>query len=128
MALRDNIRIMVVDDMSTSRGLITQALDDAGVRNYDTCNDGQTAFQRVTANPVNLVISDYNMPKMDGLQLLQALRQQTSTRAVGFVLVTGTADPRVIEFGRQWGLNNFLKKPFTPQSFKACIEAVVGRL
>ena len=128
MSLKDVIRIMVVDDMSTSRGLIIQGLDAAGVKHYDFCNDGLTAMKKISASPVNLVISDYNMPNMDGLQLLKALREQNSTRGVGFILVTGSEDPQLVENGRRLGLNNFLKKPFTPQSLKACIEAVVGRL
>ena len=70
MALRDQIRIMVVDDMSTSRGLITQALDAFGIRNVATAENGKQALTALATKPVHLVISDFNMPEMDGLQLL----------------------------------------------------------
>jgi len=119
---------MVVDDMSTSRGLITQALDAFGIRNVASADDGTSALQTLVRSPVHLVISDYNMPGMNGLQLLQSLRQGTSTKGTGFILITGRADRETIEKGRQLGMNNFIKKPFTPQDLRACIEAVVGRL
>jgi two-component system chemotaxis response regulator CheY len=119
---------MVVDDMSTSRGLITQALDAMGVRQVGSATDGHGAMQILEKSPVHLVISDYNMPGMDGLQLLHALRTHPKSKSVGFILITGRADREIIETGRKLGMNNFLKKPFTPQELKACIEAVVGRL
>ncbi len=128
MNLRDQIRVMVVDDMSTSRGLITQALDSFGINNVATASDGKTALSSMTQSPVHLVISDYNMPEMDGLHLLHALRQGPRTKGTGFILITGRADRQIIDKGRQLGMNNFLKKPFTPQQLRACIEAVVGRL
>lgn len=128
MALRDQLRIMVVDDMSTSRGLITQALDAMGIRQVGYATDGPGALQILEKTPVHLVISDYNMPGMDGLQLLHALRTSPRTRGLGFILITGRADREIIETGKRLGMNNFLKKPFTPQELRACIEAVVGRL
>ena len=128
MALREQIRLMVVDDMSTSRGLITQALDSIGVRNVATASDGKSALQALLRSPVHLVISDYNMPEMDGLHLLHYLRQTPQTAKVGFLLITGRADPDIIERGRKLGMNNFLKKPFDPAGLKTAIEAIVGRL
>lgn len=128
MALRDQIRIMVVDDMSTSRGLITQALEAIGIRQISTATGGPAALAAIEGAPVHLVISDYNMPSMDGLQLLEALRQGPKTRGLGFILITGRADRAVVETGRRLGMNNFLRKPFTPQDLRGCIEAVVGRL
>lgn len=128
MALRDQLRIMVVDDMSTSRGLITQALDAMGIRQVGYATDGPSALERLRKTPVHLVISDYNMPGMDGLQLLHALRTDARTKGLGFILITGRADKEIIDTGRRLGMNNFLKKPFTPQDLRSCIEAVVGRL
>ncbi len=127
MSLRDQIRIMVVDDMSTSRGLITQALDSFGIQHVATAADGPTALKGLLQSPVHLVISDYNMPGMDGLHLLHQLRQNSATKAAGFILITGRADREIIDKGRSLGMNNFLKKPFTPSELRACIEAVIGR-
>ncbi len=128
MSLKDSLTVMVVDDMTTSRGLITQALEANGIMKYTTENDGQAALQRLVAQPVHLVLSDMNMPKMDGLGLLQALRQNASTSRIGFILVTGSPTPEIVEKGRSMGLNNMIKKPFTPQAMRTCIESVVGRL
>lgn len=128
MALRDQLRIMVVDDMSTSRGLIMQALDAMGIRQVAYAVDGQGALAALAKSPVHLVISDFNMPGMDGLQLLQALRNEPRTRGIGFILITGRADKEIIDVGRKLGMNNYLRKPFAPQDLRACIEAVVGRL
>ena len=128
MALRDQIRIMVVDDMSTSRGLITQALEAFGVRNVATAENGQNALVSLARAPVHMVISDYNMPNMDGLHLLQHLRAQEQTRGVGFILITGRTEQQIIDYGRKLGMNNFLKKPFEPMDLRKCIEAVVGPL
>lgn len=128
MALRDQIRIMVVDDMSTSRGLITQALDGFGIRQVESAADGPSALQKLASWPVHLVISDMNMPGMNGLQLLHALRSAAQTRKVGFLLITGKADRQIIETGKQLGMNNFLPKPFQPTDLRNAIEAIVGRL
>lgn len=128
MALRDQLHIMVVDDMSTSRGLITQALDSFGVRNVVTAENGRTALKALAVKPVHLVISDYNMPEMDGLQLLHYLRATPKTKGVGFVLITGRAEQQIIDHGKKLGMNNYLKKPFQPEQLKDCIEQVVGRL
>lgn len=128
MALRDQIRIMVVDDMSTSRGLITQALDAFGVRNVATAENGKQALTALATKPAHLVISDYNMPEMDGLQLLHQLRGSPKTKGVGFILITGRAEQQIIDHGKKLGMNNYLKKPFQPEDLRNCIEAVVGRL
>ncbi len=128
MSLRDQLRIMVVDDMSTSRGLITQALDGLGIRQVESAADGASALQRIGNWPVHLVISDMNMPGMNGLQLLHALRSNPKTRQVGFLLITGKADRQIIETGKKLGMNNFLAKPFQPKDLVTAIEAITGRL
>ncbi|MEP2474731.1 response regulator [Roseobacter sp.] len=128
MSLRDQIRIMVVDDMSTSRGLITQALDAFGIRNVSTAENGVDALQTLASHPAHLVISDYNMPQMDGLQLLHQLRSGAKTKGVGFILITGRAEQQIIDHGKKLGMNNYLKKPFEHADLRNCIEAVVGRL
>ncbi|AFO89605.1 response regulator (plasmid) [Phaeobacter inhibens] len=128
MSLKDSLRVMVVDDMSTSRGILTQCLDELGVSNYMVENNGQSAFQKLVANPVHLVLSDYNMPGMDGLGLLKALREHRVTQRVGFILVTGKPTPEIVEVGRRLAMNNIIRKPFTVATMKQAIEQVVGRL
>lgn len=127
MSIKDQLHIMVVDDMSTSRGLIVQALEAMGIRNVHHAADGPEALAKSAQRPVHLVLSDFNMPGMDGLALLQTLRGQAPTRGVGFILITGRADKEIIDRGKALGMNNFIRKPFTPVELKSCLEAVVGR-
>ena len=128
MSLKDSLRIMVVDDMSISRALISQSLDEIGVTHYATESDSRTALGKLVANPVHLVISDMNMPGMSGLQLLEALRQTRATQKIGFILITGTPSPEIMRVGRELGLNNLVRKPFTTATLRSTIESVVGRL
>lgn len=128
MSLRDSLRVMVVDDMSVSRALIEQSLDEIGIKHYSTEKDAKAALGKLAANPVHLVISDMNMPGMSGLQLLGALRQTKATQKIGFILITGSPTPEVVREGQELGLNNLVRKPFTTVSLKSSIERVVGKL
>lgn len=119
---------MVVDNMAASRGLITVGLDQIGIKNFDYVKDGRNALSSLSSNPCHLVISDYEMPEMDGLSLLEGLRNNASTKKVGFILISGRASPDVLSRGKKLGMNNFLKKPFTTPQLKQCIEAVTGPL
>lgn len=128
MSTREKLHVMVVDDMSTSRGLILQALDGFCLRNVQYASDGPSALSSLATRPVHLVISDYNMPSMTGLELLAALRKDAKLARVGFILITGKADREIIDTGKRLGMNNFIKKPFEPKDLLVTIEAVVGRL
>jgi len=128
MALREQLRVLVVDDMSTSRGLIVQALDSFGVSHVTTAADAKSALVSLAQSPAHIVISDYNMPVSSGLDLLQALRGAQATQGMGFILITGKADAAIIDRGRALGMNNYVKKPFEPPQLRNAIEAVVGRL
>jgi two-component system chemotaxis response regulator CheY len=128
MPLRNTLTLMVVDDMTVSRGLVEQALEEMGIQKIAFEKDGATALRRLVANPVHLVLSDYNMPGMDGLSLLEALRLNASTQRIGFILMTGRPDREIISRGHRLGMNNFISKPFTTLGLKSCIEKVVGAL
>lgn len=128
MPLKSSVQIMVVDDMAVSRGLIEQALDWIGLPNVVYEQDSTAAFRRLAARPVHLVISDYNMPGMDGLALLEGLRTTRATQRIGFILITGRADRTIIERGQRLGMNNMITKPFTQEGLKRCIETVLGPL
>ena len=128
MSVRDKLRVLVVDDMSTSRGLLLQGLDNLGISQVEYAESGSSAIASLSRRPVHLVLSDYHMPGMDGLRLLHAMRSQAATAKTGFVLVSGRADPAVLDAGRKMGMNNFLQKPFAVDTLRAAIEAVVGRL
>lgn len=128
MSLKDSLRVMVVDDMSVSRALISQSLEEIGIKHVATEADSKTALGKLAANPVHLVISDMNMPGLTGLDLLGALRTSRTTQRIGFILITGTPTPEILQKGQQLGLNNLIRKPFTTATVKASIERVVGPL
>ncbi|WP_158814579.1 response regulator [Methylocapsa sp. S129] len=128
MALRDQLRVLVVDDTSVSRALICDALDQIGMKNVSIARDGEEGLHAMIAKPSHLVISDLNMPKLDGLGLLRAVRECEPIKKAAFILVTGRGDNAVVAQGRKYGLNNLLAKPFTVDSLRTSIEAVVGRL
>ncbi len=128
MSLREQLRILVVDDMAVSRGLLTQALDQLRIENYKYVANGVEAVEFLKRTQVHLVISDYNMPEMDGLGLLRAIRSTAAIAKLGFIMVTGSEDNSVIQQGAALGMNNFLRKPFDAPSLQNCIEKVFGRL
>lgn len=128
MSLAEKLRVMVVDDTSVSRALIVDALDQMGVRGVSLAKDGKAALSALMTQPVHLVISDMNMPGLDGLGLLKGLREFKPTSRIAFILVTGSADRTLVERGRAFGLNNLVMKPFTVPALRAAIEQVVGKL
>lgn len=123
-----SLKLFVVDDMATSRELITQALDEIGLSNYETAADPKTAYNAIVKDPVHLVLSDFNMPGLSGLQLLEHLRRTAATKNVGFILITGKPSPQIVADAQRLKLNNLIKKPFTTASMRQCIEAVTGPL
>ncbi len=128
MPFMQHLKVMVVDDTSVSRMLLVDSLTEIEIKNPVPAADGEQALQLMMASPCHIVFSDMNMPKLNGLQLLKALREYAPTRQCCFILVTGKGDRAMIEEGKKYGLNNFLAKPFTPATLKAAIEAVVGKL
>ena len=128
MALKESLSIMVVDDMATSRGLIIMALEEMGIKKIDFRTDGADALRSLVAKPVHLVISDYNMPKLDGLGLLRAIRSHAPTSKTAFIMLTGRADSDLVKRAAQFGVNNYLVKPFTVQGLRGKIEQVFGAL
>lgn len=128
MSLKDTIQVMVVDDMSTSRGILMNMLYDLGIKNVSFARDGEEALKVLVGRPVHLVLSDYNMPGMDGVALLKALREHKPTSKIGFILVTGSDNQELVREAASAGMNNYLKKPYTKESLATCITKVTGKL
>jgi two-component system chemotaxis response regulator CheY len=128
MALKEILEVAVVDDTAVSRGLLVNCLEEIGIRNIEIFKNGEDALDHLKKMPRHLVVSDFNMPKLDGLGLLEGLRTYEPTSRIGFVLVTGRADPDMIQKGQSLHMNNYLEKPVDTKKMKACIEAIVGGL
>lgn len=128
MPLAKQLRVLVADDTVTSRMLVCNSLQELGIVNIEIAKDGQEALTSMKASPCHLVLSDLEMPQMNGLQLLKSLREHAPTRSTGFILVTGKGDRTTIEEGRKFGLNNYLSKPFDTAKMRACLEAVIGKI
>ena len=128
MPFAKHLKVLVVDDTSTSRMLVCSCLNELGITNIGIAKDGEEGLKTMMSGGFHLVLSDFEMPKVNGLQLLKALREYAPTRNAGFILVSGKGDRSVIEEGRKFGLNNYLAKPFTTQTMRACLETVVGKL
>ena len=128
MPFLDQLKVLIVDDTSTSRMLIRDGLEQLGIKNIIHAADGEQALKMMMSTPAHLVISDFNMPKLDGLQLLQAIRTYKPTAGVPFIMLTGKGDTTVLARGRALGLNNYLSKPVDMVTLKKAIEGVVGRL
>jgi two-component system, chemotaxis family, chemotaxis protein CheY len=127
VSLREQLRILVVDDTSVSRALICSDLDELGMKNVSIARDGEKGLYAMIAKPSHLTISDLYMPKFDGLGLLRAVQQYEPTKKAAFILVTGRGDASVEEQGMKYGLNKLFAKPFATATLKVAVEAVVGR-
>ncbi|MGH6761729.1 MAG: response regulator [Phyllobacterium sp.] len=128
MSFVQHLKVLVVDDTTTSRMLISGALQEMGIRQITLAADGEQALKSMMTVPSHLVISDFNMPKLDGLGLLKAIRSYAPIRKTPFIILTGKGDRALVQKAAELGVNNYLTKPFTTASLKQAIEAVVGQL
>lgn len=122
------IKVLVVDDQKTMRELIAAALRDIGFKEIVEASDGELGMQSLLQHPAHLVISDFNMPNMDGLGLLRSVRTNDATKKAAFILLTGRADKELVQRAQQLGVNNYLVKPFSVAQLRQKIEAVFGPL
>ena len=122
------IQVLVVDDQLSMRALISTALKQIGFVNIRDAADGELGLQEMISRPAHLVISDFNMPNMDGIGFLQAVRANPSTKKAAFIILTAQGDRALVQKAASLGANNVLAKPFTIEKMKAAIEAVFGAL
>jgi two-component system, chemotaxis family, chemotaxis protein CheY len=122
------IKVLVVDDQLAMRTLTRSTLIQLGFTDVADASDGEEALKALVGKPAHLVISDYNMPKMDGLGLLRAVRAHPPIAQTAFIMLTGRADRDLVQRAVQFGVNNYLVKPFTAADLKSKIEQVFGPL
>lgn len=128
MSLADQLKVLIVDDTTTSRMLVRDGLQELGIKNISFASDGEQGLKHVMSQQTHIVISDFNMPKLDGLGLLRAIRQHGPTQKTPFIMLTGKGDKELVQKAIQFGINNYLTKPFTVPALKTALEAVVGKL
>jgi two-component system chemotaxis response regulator CheY len=122
------MRVLIVDDQMTIRSLVRTGLKQLGFNDMYEASDGEEAFIELAARPFQLIISDFNMPKLDGLGLLRAVRAYGPTKSLAFIMLTGRADRELVQRAAQFGVNNYLVKPFTVATLREKIESVFGPL
>ena len=128
MAVASAIRILIVDDQASIRSLIRASLHQLGCTDVFEAPDGEEGLRAVLTRSPNLVITDFNMPKLDGLGLLRAIRGHPPIKSTAVIMLTGRADKELVQRAVQFGVNNFLVKPFTVATLKQKVEEVVGVL
>lgn len=122
------IKVMVVDDQTSMRAMIRRTLQDLGFRDIRDKASAVEALDAVKQDRVHLIISDYNMPEMDGLQFLQAVRSDGVIGKTVFIMLTGSSEKSVVQKAAELGVNNYVVKPFAPAALKEKIERVFGEL
>ena len=128
MPVASAIKTLIVDDQQTMRSLIRTSLHALGINQTREAPDGEEALRAMLSLPVNLVITDFNMPKLDGLQLLKAIRAFPATKKVPFFILTGRGDRELVQKAAGLGANNFLIKPLTAPVLLKTLETVLGKL
>ena len=126
MSVDPNIKILIVDDFSTMRKIIRNILTQLGFKNILEADDGTTALEILKKEKVDLIISDWNMPKMSGLELLKAVRSDENLKDIPFVMVTAEAQKENILEAIKYKVNQYIVKPFTPETLKEKLEKVFG--
>ncbi len=128
MPAASQIKVMVVDDQTSMRAMIRRALQDLGFKDVRDKASAPEALQAIKSDRVHLVISDFNMPEMDGLQFLEAVRADPVIGKTVFIMLTGSSDREIVQKAAALGVNNYVVKPFAPAALKEKIERVFGEL
>jgi two-component system, chemotaxis family, chemotaxis protein CheY len=123
-----DIEVLIVDDQRTMRGLVHTSLRELGFTRFRECMDGYDALQSLASKPAHLIISDMNMPNMDGLALLKQVRANPATKNIAFIMLTSRGDVELVKQAVALGVNNYLMKPFTLSTLKKKLDAVFGTL
>ena len=126
--LNKNMKIIVVDDFSTMRRIIKNLLKDLGFTNVQEADDGNTALPMLQQGDFDFVITDWNMPGMQGIDLLRAIRADDKLKHLPVLMVTAEAKKEQIVAAAQAGVNGYVIKPFTAGTLKEKITKIFERL
>ena len=119
-----DIRILVVDDMSTMRRIIKTILNQLGYSNIEEAENGKQAIGKLKKEKFDFVITDWNMPEMDGLELVKQIRSDDDLKSIPVLMVTAEAKKENVMEALKAGVNNYIVKPFTPEVLKEKMEKI----
>ena len=122
------MKILVVDDFSTMRRIVKNLLRDLGFTNTHEADDGSTAWPMLQSGDYDFVVTDWNMPGMTGIELLQKIRADERLKSVPVLMVTAEAKRDQIVAAAQAGVNGYVVKPFTAAALKEKIEKIFERV
>lgn len=123
-----NLKILIVDDFSTMRRIVKNLLRDLGFNDTTEADDGQTALPLLKTGKFDFLITDWNMPGMDGLSLLKAVRADENLKLLPVLMVTAEAKREQIVEAAQAGVNGYVIKPFTAVTLQEKIKKIYERL
>ncbi|SIQ50346.1 response regulator receiver protein [Shewanella morhuae] len=122
------MKILIVDDFSTMRRIIKNLLRDLGFNNTQEADDGSTALPMLQKGGFDFVVTDWNMPGMQGIDLLKAIRADDSLKHLPVLMVTAEAKREQIIAAAQAGVNGYVVKPFTAATLKEKLDKIFERL
>jgi len=126
--LDKNIKVLVVDDFSTMRRIVKNLLRDLGFTNIQEADDGSTALPMLQGGDFDFVVTDWNMPGMQGIDLLKAIRADPKLSHIPVLLITAEAKKEQIIMAAQAGVNGYIVKPFTAGTLKTKLDKIFERL
>ena len=126
MAVDLNMQVLIVDDYKTMLRIIRNLMKQLGFNNVDEATDGSAALQKLRDKRYGLVISDWNMEPMTGLQLLQEVRADGELKAMPFVMITAESKTENVIAAKQAGVTTYLEQPFTAATLKSKLQSVLG--
>lgn len=127
MSVDKNMRILVVDDFATMRKVIKNLLKQAGYNNIVEAEDGAEALKVLKSVKVEFIISDWNMPNMNGLEFLKAVRADTELSGMSFLMVTAEALQENVVLAVKAGVSDYIVKPFTAEILNEKIEKILKK-
>ncbi|MGL5585566.1 MAG: chemotaxis response regulator CheY [Plesiomonas sp.] len=122
------IKILIVDDFSTMRRIIKNLLRDLGFNNTHEADDGTSALPMLRSGSFDFVVTDWNMPGMQGIDLLKVIRADESLRHLPVLMVTAEAKREQIIEAAQAGVNGYIVKPFTAATLKEKLDKIFVRM
>ena len=123
--MNPNHRFLIVDDFAPMREIVRKVLQEMGYEHIMEANDGATALPLLKANPFDMLITDWNMPKVPGIDLLRAVRAEPATASLPVLMVTAEVKREQIMAATQAGVNGYIIKPFTPSALASKVTKIL---